>query len=196
MAEEIKTPVADGTENPQGQPPAGAEGKDEPLTFTQKQQEFINNLIAKEYKKINDKAEKKIQEMAEAEKLKNMTDAERMQAELKAAKEKIANFERQQLINQYEVELTAKGLPREIAKYLPVTDADSAKEVVDYLGSYKTAVEEPLKAKITELEEELKNANLRGFIPRSVGTDNKGSVPVGSGLGGILAEYAQNAFKK
>lgn len=193
MAEEVKTP---GVETPE-QPAAEPAGKEEPVSFTPKQQEFINSLIAKEYKKINDKAEKKMQEMAEAEKLKNMTDAERMQAELKAAKEKIANFERQQLINQYEIELAEKGLPKEIAKYIPVSEAEAAKEVVDRLGSYRASVEEPLKTKIAELEEELKNASLRGYPPKSVGAaGDRGGVPVGTGLGAVLNEHVQNSFKK
>lgn len=131
-------------------------------TFTQAE---LNDIIAKQRAKFEEVTEKKIAGFKEAEKLKGMSADERTMAELEQARERIAQFEVSQLETQYRSELLEKGLPASFAKVLQVNDAEKAKLSIDSLTSFKLEIEKPLNDKIKDLEEQLKNASIRGNAP-------------------------------
>lgn len=164
MEETMNTGVTETTAAQAETKPEGAKDK---VEFSPEQQEYLDRVIAREYAKMQKKAEAKIEEFKEAERLKNMSDAERQSAELETARKRIAEFERERLVQQYSVELAEKGLPKELAELIPAQNAESAKKAIDYLANYKAQVEKPLSDRIKELEEEIKNANLRGTPPKA-----------------------------
>lgn len=133
--------------------------------FNEEQQKYIDELINKQYAKLQSKAEEKLKALEQAEKLKSMSEVERAKEELKLAKEKLAEYENEKLVNQFKVELTTKGLKADFAELIPVSDADKAKKAVDFLGSYKEEIEKPLLEKIKVLEEQLRNTALKGGVP-------------------------------
>lgn len=137
------------------------------VEFTPEQQAMLEKILAREAEKVQRRTEKRLQELQEAEKLKNMSDADRTVAELEQARQKLAEYEREKLAVQYAVELAEKGLPKELAAVIPVTDAEQAKAAVDALANLKKQTEAPLLAKIDELEKQLKNTNLRGTPPKA-----------------------------
>lgn len=152
----------------EAQDDVGGEDKQEKILFTEEQQKHLDTLIAQQYAKINAKAEKKIQEIKEAEKLKSLSAEERAQAELEIANQKLKEYERKELSTQYKLELTSKGLPKEFAEYVNVADAEQAKKSIDFLSGYTEKIIKEKDAKIKELEEELKNIKLRGPIPKNL----------------------------
>ena len=64
----------------------GADLNNKP-SFSEEQQKYIDELIGKQYAKLQSKAEQKMKELEQAEKLKSMSEIERAQAELKLARE-------------------------------------------------------------------------------------------------------------
>lgn len=157
---------------PQEQTPVPTEPKAEPPKakpeFTPEQQELVNKIVARELAKVQTKTEKRIAEIQEAEKLKNMSEEERRQAELESYKKKVAEYEKQHLISQFKVELSEKGLPAKYADVIPVGDAEQAANAVKFLSDYVAEIKTQYEAKITELETQLKNAGLRGAPPKSI----------------------------
>lgn len=158
--------------------------------FTQAE---VNAFIAKQKvdkdtlaQRAEEIAQKKLEAFKQAEKLKGMSDTERIQEELKQAREEAellkqekSNYEKERLVLQYEKELTTKGLPSDLAKLIPINDADNAKLALDGLAKFKAETEAPYLEKIKALEEQLKNASLRGTPPSAVGntTQNKKEIP-------------------
>lgn len=146
----------------------GADKKGRP-EFTPEQEAYFKKTIDAEFARINKKAEKKFEELSEAEKLKNMSIEDRTKAELETAKKKIAEYEKQQLISQFKVELTEKGLPAGFADHIVVSNAESVKAAVDFLSKHQASILKEKDEKIAKLEEDLRNANLRGTTPKQVG---------------------------
>jgi hypothetical protein len=134
-------------------------------SFSEEQQKYIDELIGKQYAKLQSKAEQKMKELEQAEKLKSMSKIERAEAELKMAREKLAEYEREKLVSQFKVELTTKGLKPDFADFIPVQDAEKAKKAVDFLSSYKAEIESAYAEKIKDLEEKVRNLSLRGNTP-------------------------------
>lgn len=148
--------------------------KDKP-EFTPEQQSFMQAKIDEIYAKFEAKAEKKAKEIEQAEKLKGMSEQERVKEELKIEKEKRQALENEKLVNQFKIELTTKGLKGDFADLIPVQDAEKAKKAVDFLSEFKTEIETPYIEKIKNLEEQVRNATLRGTTPQIVG--NKAIAP-------------------
>lgn len=153
----------------------GADGnkRQEPpdKTFTQADLDQIINGVKAKFER---QYENKLAEIEEARKLAEMSEAEKQGHLLKQYEAKIAEYERTNLINQYKVELSNKGINAELAKFVNVSDAEEAKQAIDYLAKFKENTEQPLQTKIAELEEKLKNAELRsGKLP----TDDNGNPP-------------------
>lgn len=142
----------------------GADLNNKP-SFSEEQQKYIDELIGKQYAKLQSKAEQKMKELEQAEKLKSMSEIERAQAELKMAREKLAEYEGEKLVSQFKVELTTKGLKSDFADFIPVQDAEKAKKAVDFLSSYKAEIESAYAEKIKSLEEQVRNLSLRGNTP-------------------------------
>lgn len=158
IMEEVKEVVKETTQEPE------VKGK----TFTQ---DDLNAFMAKAEAKFEKKTAAKLQEIQEAQKLAGMSETDRMSAENKTLKERLALNEQEKLITQFGKELLIKGLPAEFAEYIPVSDADKAKGAVDFLSTYKANIEKPLTERIAELEKLLSNANLRGTAPKAaIGT--------------------------
>lgn len=157
---------------------AGTQKKDKP-NFSEEQQKYIDDLINKQYAKIQATADKKLKDIEQAERLKGMSDIEQANEKLKLAEERLAEYAQKELVNQFKVELTTKGLKAEFAELIPVNDADKAKKAVDVLSSYKSEIEKPLLEKIKELEEQVRNATLRGQAPKVSGAnvETKKSIP-------------------
>ncbi len=131
------------------QAPASAQGVQtgeqnaQKVTFSPEQQEYVNKIVARELKRMQDKTDKKILEIQEAEKLKNMSEEERRQAEIEGYKKKIADYEKQGLVNQFKTELATKGLPSEYADFIPVADAEQASKAVKFLEDYSAKIKAP-----------------------------------------------------
>lgn len=137
-------------------------------TFSQDEvNAIVLKAVEKETAKVLQKSEQKLNEIREAEKLKGMTEAERIQHENDTLKGKLKEYETAQLKNQVKLTLSEKGLPGDIADYLHVDDAEKAKSAIDFLSGYVAKEKEPLQAKITELEAKLNAANLRGAPPKA-----------------------------
>ena len=109
--------------------------------------------------------EKKLKAIEEAEKLKSMTDSERLIAEKEMLEKELAEYRQEKLVSQFKVELTTKGLKADFADLIPVGDADKAKKAVDFLGGYKAEIEKPYLEKIKALEDQLRNGALKGGVP-------------------------------
>ena len=157
------------------------------VNFSPEQQAYFDEKWKAEYAKMASAMEKKIGDrLRESEKLKGMSEAERAAEELKQAKEKIAEYEKQQLVDQYKVELTEKGLPSSFAEIIPAGDAEAARKAVDTLSKFKISVEKELNAKISKLEKDLENAKLRGFTPMGVTVQRNESGAKLSTTGGFI----------
>ena len=154
-----------------------AKAVDDEKKFTQKQ---VEDIIAKEKSALQKLTEKKEAEILEAERLKGLSEQERKDEELKIAQAKLAQYETEKLQLQFEKELAVKELPVDLAKIVPVADADQAKDAIDRLAKFKEEVIAPLKSRVAELEKALNDANLRGAAPSAVGTsgaDKKTDIP-------------------
>lgn len=146
-------------------------------TFTDEQQAYIDGLIANRYKKFQETTDKKVKAIEEAQKLAGMSEAEKQATQLTSLEAKLKEYEQRDLISQYKIELSNKGITADIADALPVTDADAAKKAVDTLANWKTQIETTYASKIKELEEKLRNAELRGTVPTAV-KDGSATKPV------------------
>lgn len=133
--------------------------------FSNEQQKYIDELINKQYSKLQAKADEKLKALEQAEKLKSMSEVERQKEEYKILQEKLAVYEKEKLVNQFKVELTTKGLEADMAEFIQVQDADNAKKAVDYFSAYKAKLEKSYADKIKDLEEKVRNLSLRGNTP-------------------------------
>lgn len=177
MAEDAKKEVVNTVDTTPAEQDAEKDtgAKDTKPNFSDEQQKYIDGLISKQYKKLQTKADEKLKQLEQAEKLKSMSEVERAKEELRIANEKLTEYENEKLVNQFKVELTTKGLKSDFAKFIPVQDADKAKQAVDFLSSYKAEIEKGYTDKIKDLEEQVRKLSLRGNVP--TGTKNTSSAP-------------------
>lgn len=120
-------------------------------------------------------AARKQKEIEEADKLKNMSAEQQQAEEVKRMKEEFAAMKREKLTAEYKTQLVRNGLPDSIADLIPVNEADKAKLAIDGLTEFKSSIETPLKAQIAELQEKLKNADMRGTPPKAAATPTGGT---------------------
>ena len=144
---------------------SGAESNN-PRTFTQDE---VEAMLKKEYAKTVKRLESKQAEQAEAARLEKLSGEEKTKAELEAANKKLAEYAQKDLVSQFKIELTAKGLPSEFADSLQIGKAEEAHALVKVLSDFKSGIEKAQAEKITKLEEELRNANLRSTTPPKAG---------------------------
>lgn len=146
------------------------------VVFTKEQQEHIDALIAAQYAKVQSKADKKLEEIKQAERLKSMSESERAKAELEIAQAKLEEYAHKELVSQFKVELLEKKLPQDFAELLNVENAEEASKAITFLADYKETIIKEKDAKIKELEEGLKNVSLRGPVPKDMRMDGAAEV--------------------
>lgn len=129
----------------------------------------ISEITRKAYERAEKKANDKLKAIEEAERLKNMSESEKQAERIKQYEEKIAEYEQRDLKNQFKVELSAAGLPQEYADYIPVSNADKAKEAITFLKSFKDKIVNDYEKRIKELESQLKAAQMRTPAPKVPG---------------------------
>jgi len=139
-------------------------------------QEELDRIVSERVKRAT---EKKAAEIQEAQKLAQMSESERAVAELKTAKEKLLQYENDKLVTQFKLELSTKALPPEFAEIIPVADAEKANAAVKFLSTYKETLIAEKQKEIDVLKEQLKNAEIRGVVPKAVSgsTAGKHSLP-------------------
>jgi len=168
MAEEIKPAVVDDTAKNETLQ-MDAQAQKEERTFTR--DEFNKALSAekdKVKKQLEEIAEKKFQDIQEAERLKGLSEVDRLKALLEKKDAETQEFQRRELTNQFKVELTEKGLPSEIVSFIDIKNADVAKSAVDFFSKYKDGLIKPFADKVAELEDKLRNATIRSpELPKS-----------------------------
>ena len=155
---------------PAGDEPTKTETKPEPKTFTQEQ---LNKISARQKASYQRMAEKKaaaiLKQQQEKQRLEGLPESERLKADYEKTKERLAKYEAEAATMRLERDLTAKGLPADLASIIPTSDAVKAKSAVETIAKFKESVETPLLEKIKGLEEQLKNAGLRGVTPKIPG---------------------------
>lgn len=129
----------------------------------------ISEITRKAYERAEKKANDKLKAIEEAERLKNMSESEKQAERIKQYEEKIAEYEQRDLKNQFKVELSAAGLPQEYADYIPVSNADKAKEAITFLKNFKDKIVNDYEKRIKELESQLKAAQMRTPAPKAPG---------------------------
>jgi len=163
---EANTGANGGGDNPPAEPKATGEGEPKPeKTYTQKE---LNDILAKEKGKFEKLSQSKIAEIEEAQKLAKMSETERQAAEYKKLQEENETYKREKLVFEFEKQLSEKGLPSGLAKYVSFKDADSASVAIKGIDEVIKAHDAPKDARIKELEQQLTNANLRGTTPKAV----------------------------
>lgn len=144
------------------------------LALTPEQQKIFDDMVREATRKAAERAEKKasakLKEIEEAERLKNMSESEKQAEIIKKYQARIAELEKKELTNQFKIELTNAGLPKEFADIIPVSDADKAKEAIDFFKKYKDGIVDEYEKKIKELESQLKAAQMRTPAPKTTGT--------------------------
>lgn len=151
---------------------SGAE--DSKFELTPDQQKWFDEKVREATRKASERAEKRVEERAaaklkeieEAERLKNMTESEKRDEEIRQYKAKIADFEQRELKNQFKVELAAAGLPQECADFIPARNAEEAKEAISFFKSFKDGIVSAYEKRIKELESQLKSAQMRTSAPK------------------------------
>lgn len=172
---------ADGGTNPTVQPTATTAAQPttgtaaEKTTFTKAEvdemlkgrmtQDDVNRIVSERVKR---ESEKKAKEIEEAQKLAQMSESERAAAELKKAQDIINEYKTKEFTSQLKIELQSKGLPADIANHIKASDAESAKNSIDFFKKLIDGKIAEKDAKIKELEQQLTNANLRGTTPKAV----------------------------
>lgn len=143
------------------------------LNFSPEQQKLfdakISEITRKAYERAEKKANDKLKAMEEAERLKNMSESEKQAEQIKQYEAKIAEYEQRDLKNQFKVELSAAGLPQDYADYIPVSNADKAKEAITFLKNFKDSIVNDYEKRIKELESQLKSAQMRTPAPKAPG---------------------------
>lgn len=143
------------------------------LALSPEQQKLLDDKIGeitrKAYERAEKKANDKLKAMEEAERLKNMSESEQQAERIKQYEARIAEYEQRDLKNQFKVELSAAGLPQEYADFIPVNNADGAKEAINFLKNFKEGIVTAYEKRIKELESQLKAAQLRTPAPKATG---------------------------
>lgn len=124
--------------------------------------ETLQKRLARQAKALEEKAAKREQELEEAVKLKSMTEKEKVEFELKKLQDEVNASKKERLITQFKIELLQAGHNPDYADFINVTDAETAKKALDFLNKDK----ESFDNKIKEIEQQLKNASLRGSTPK------------------------------
>lgn len=143
----------------------------EKLQFTPEQQKLFDDKIGeitrKAYERAEKKANDKLKAIEEAERLKNMSESEQQAERIKQYEAEIAEYKKRDLKNQFRVELSKEGLPQDYADYIPVNDADGAKEAINFLKNFKNGIVSEYEKRIKDLESQLKAAQMRTPAPKA-----------------------------
>lgn len=151
--------------------PVVTEEEKEKLSLTAEQQKLFDDKIREITKRASERAERKanakLKEIEEAERLKNMSESEQQAEKIKRYEARIAELEGERLKNQFKIELSNAGLPNELANFIPVQDADKAKDAIDFFKKFKAEMANEYEKKISELETQLKSAQMRTPAPKA-----------------------------
>lgn len=141
--------------------------KDTHVSFTQEQQDYIDQLVDRAYARASRKASKEAAEQtrkqareeAEAERLKNMSDAERTAEQIRTMQEKLNQLEAEKthntMIAAAREELGKRGysFSDEIVRQLVGEDADATKSAIDsFTKAFDSAVKEAVKKAVPSTE--------------------------------------------
>lgn len=143
------------------------EADDGGKTFTQEQ---IDKLIgeafakgaAKKEKELQDAQEQQRQQQEEKDRQSKLTDAEKQNEAFEAMRRQVEELKK----DKVRLTLKEKGIADDLVDLIPTADDTQTQAVTERLIKFKDGVEAPLKARITELEEQLKNAGLRNPAPK------------------------------
>lgn len=150
-----------------------AEEEKTKLALSPEQQKLLDDKIGeitrKAYERAEKKANDKLKAIEEAERLKNMSESEQQSERIKQYEAKLAEYEQRDLKNQFKVELSAAGLPQKYADFIPVNNADGAKEAINFLKNFKESIVTEYEKRIKELDSQLKAAQMRTPAPKATG---------------------------